>query len=80
MVYAHLEVVCWDLNIVCRLLKMVRGGMKMTHGDQKMVCRVIEGVLLRLEDGLLSRLLKILCRELDILMIVCGVVCRDYAN
>ena len=46
----------------------------MAHKDRKMVCKPIEGVLLRLEDGLLSRFLKILCRELDILMIVCGVV------
>ena len=43
----------------CRLLNMVCGGMKMAHGDRKMACRTIEDVLLRLEDGLLHRLLKI---------------------
>ena len=43
----------------------------MAHRDQKMVCKAIEGVVLRLEDGLRSRLSKILCRELDILIIAC---------
>ena len=44
----------------------------MAYEDRKVICRTIEDVLVKLEDSILYRLLKIFfCGKIDILMITC---------